>query len=320
MKQASSQKRTYIVAAATGRIGGGVARSLLQAGHEVLALGRNAEGLKALADLGATTFRGDVEDAAFLEHAFRGVDAAFLVVAGDRTSRDFRRNYSVAGENYANALRKNGVNFAVFISCIGAHDEKHRGLVLVHADVEKALNEVPDLNIVHLRSAPFYENLFYWLPMMQARGTFATPIHPDAKLDMTQTSDVAATASNLLLKLEFRGKRDVEVRGHEVLTMRQIADKVSKQLGRPVPVEQAPREAVIEGLTAHGLSYDFAFLMSDAWDTFSRYGLLRAPDAQASTHGTTPVETFLREQFVPAFAQASGANNGLERLASASGT
>jgi uncharacterized protein YbjT (DUF2867 family) len=300
-----SPKRTYIVTAATGRIGGRVARSLLEAGHKVVALGRNADGLKALADVGATTLRGDVEDAAFVEHAFRGGDAAFLLVAGNRTSRDFRRDYGVVGEHYANALRKNAVHSALFISCIGAHDERHRGLVLVHADVERELNKVPNLNIMHLRTAPFCENLFYWLPVMVARNAFATPIHPDTKLEMTQTSDVAAAASKLLLELDFHGKSALEFYGYEALSMRQIADKLSKLLGRTLPVEQTPRDAVIEGLCARGLSYDFAFLMADAWDTFSRYGRMRAPDSPASAHGTTPIEDFLKERFVQAFGRQS---------------
>jgi uncharacterized protein YbjT (DUF2867 family) len=313
------QKRTYVVTAATGRIGGRVARTLLQAGHKVVALGRDVDRLKALADLGAQMLRGDVEDEGFVESAFRGADAAFLLVSGRRTSRDFRRNFGDVGRNYANALRATSVKSAVFISCIGAHDEAHRGLVLIHADVEKALNEVADLDLVHLRAAPFYENLFYWLPAMQERRAFATPIQPDAPLEMTVTADVAVAASQLLLKLEFRGKNAIELRGRDVLTMRQIADKVAKELGRPFPVEQTPREPDIEGLVAHGVSYDFAWLMNDAWDTFSRHGLLRAPNSPASIHATTPLEDFLTQQFVPALSRASDNGNGLERLAKASG-
>ena len=312
-----NSKRTYVVTGATGRIGAQVARGLLKAGHQVRAVGRNADGLKALADLGAKPLRGDVEDAAFVDHAFSGADAALLLVAGDRMSRDFRRGYGDVGRNYAHALRTNGISAAVFNSCIGAHDEKYRGLVLVHADVEKALDEVPNLDLMHVRAAPYFENLFYWLPASQARGALATPINPDAKLDLVQTTDVAAVALQLLLKLDFRGRNAIEVHGREVLTMRQVAEKIGKQLGRAFPAEQTPRETVIEELVAHGLSVDFANLMNDTWDTFSRYGLMRAPGTPASTQGTTAIDDFLRQQFLPALAQQSETAKGLERLAKA---
>jgi uncharacterized protein YbjT (DUF2867 family) len=252
-----------------------------------------------------------------VERAFRGADAALLLVAGDRTSRDFRRGFGDVGRTFANALRANGVGAAVFISCIGAHDEKHRGLVLIHTDVEKALDEVPNLDLMHLRAAPYFENLFYWLPVSRARDAFATPINPDAKLDMVHTSDVAAVALQLLSKLDFRGKSAIEVHGRDVLTMRQVAEQIAKQLGRPFPVDQTPREAVIEELVSHGLSVDFAHLMNDAWDTFSRHGLMRAPGSPTSTRGTTAMEDFLREQFLPALAQESETAKGLQRLARA---
>src|SRR5262249_6894476 len=138
------------------------------------------------------------------------------------------------------------------------------------------------------------------------------------QLDMVQTTDIAAIALQLLLKLDFRGRNAIEVHGREVLTMRQVAEKIGKQLGRPFPAEQTPREAVIEGLVAHGVSVDLAHLMNDAWDTFSRYGLLRAPGTPASTRATAAIDDFLRQQFLPALAQESETAKGLERLAKAS--
>lgn len=300
-------RRIYMVTGATGRVGSQVTRGLLDAGHQVHVIGRNAERLSALADLGATVLQGDLRDPGFVEQSFRGVDAAFLVARGDETSRDFRRGFGDIGANYANALRTNNMSFAVFISTIGAHDDRYRGLVLVHNDVERSLDAVPDLNIVHLRAAFFFENLFLWLPRIQARGTFAVPIDPDARLDMVPTSDVAAVALRLLLNLDFRGKSALELRGREVLTLRQIADRLGKQLGTSLPVERMTREADIEDLVAHGASYDFANLMNDETDTFSRYGLLRAEPPQAAVTGTTPIDDFIREQLAPAIATRAGA-------------
>jgi hypothetical protein len=46
--------------------------------------------------------------------------------------------------------------------------------------------------------------------------------------------------------------------GLKILTMRQIAERVARHLGRAFSVEHMTREADIENLTAHDVSVDFA--------------------------------------------------------------
>jgi uncharacterized protein YbjT (DUF2867 family) len=154
-----------------------------------------------------------VRDPAFVEAAFQGADAAFLLVNGDRQAPDFCLEFSHIGENCAAALRAGGVPAGVFISTIGAHGEGYRGLILVHGDVEQALNAVTPLRVVHLRAPAFFENLFYFLPSMRGRGVLATPIRPDAPLEMAPTADIALVALQLLQSLEFQGKSSHEIHG-----------------------------------------------------------------------------------------------------------
>jgi uncharacterized protein YbjT (DUF2867 family) len=85
-----SEKRTYAITAATGRIGRRVARSLLSAGHHVRALGRDSKKLAALADLGATVCVGDLMDRTYVEQAFEGADVAFQVNARDPSPLSFQ--------------------------------------------------------------------------------------------------------------------------------------------------------------------------------------------------------------------------------------
>jgi len=122
------------------------------------------------------------------------------------------------------------------------------------------------------------------------------------------TGATGRIGSRVTRDLDFRGKSALELRGREVLTMRQIADRVSRQLGTSLPVERMAREADIEDLVARGVSCDFAHLMNDTGDTYSRYGLLRAEPPQAAITGTTPIDDFIRGQFAPALtARASAA-------------
>jgi uncharacterized protein YbjT (DUF2867 family) len=171
---------------------------------------------------------------------------------------------------------------------------------VTHGDVEHILNDAKGVNVLHLRSPGFFENLFYFLPATLARGALASPIDPDASLDMAPTADIATVALRHLLALDFEGSTALEVHGREILTMRKIAGLISNMLGQPFGVVHVDRDTDIEAMIAAGMQRDFSMLMSDTWGTFSRHGLLRAPEPDRVETGTTSMEQFLRETFVPA--------------------
>lgn len=294
-----SERWTYVVTAATGHTGSLVAKGLLEAGHTVRVLGRDPDRMNELAERGATPMIGDVRDPAFVEVAFQGADAAYLVSLADRNSHDLRRGFADIGTNYAEAARKTGLKSAIFLSTIGTHDERNRGLILIHTDVERALNTVEGLHVVHLRAPSFFENLFYFLRPMQERGVLSTPIAPDTPLETVSTKDIAAVALRLLLALNFQGKTALELHGEPDLTMRTIAAQISQQLGRPFPIEHADRNADIEAIAAAGMGWDFAALLNDTWDLFSQKGLLRATDPTPETRMPTPITEFIRTELVP---------------------
>lgn len=294
--------RTFAITAASGRIGSRVARGLLHAGHRVRVLGRDPVRLQPLVDLGAAPHVGDTRDPAFLAQAFRGADSALLVVRADRTSRHFRRDFGDLGHAFADAARASALPAALFVSCTGAHDDRHRGLVVVHRDVELELARVPSLAVTSLRAPFFLENLLYFLPAMKAANAARVPLDPDAAFDAGSTEDVARVALELLLA-PAAGPRVHEIRRRDPVTMRSIAAALSELLGRPFPVERMPRAANVDAMIAAGATPDFAHLMNDAWDTFSRYGLLRAADADF-TLVTTPVDDYLRAAIVAALAGA----------------
>jgi uncharacterized protein YbjT (DUF2867 family) len=293
------KQRTYTVTGATGHIGNQVARGLIQAGYTVRALGRDAERLQPLADLGAVPFVGDWQDTDFIEEVFRGADAALLMAQAHRTARDYRGDFARVGANYANAAQMTGLPSAVFISSLGVQDERNRGLILIHADVEHLLNEVDGLNVVHLRAPFFFENLFYFLQPMREQGVLRSPIAPQTQFEAVWTCDVADVALRLLMRLEFQGKSAMEVLGQPGLSLGKIADLIGKELGRPFPAEKADRDADIEGMVAAGFGRDFATLMNDTWDAFNR-GQYRAAEPAMTRRQSSHIEDFIRKELAPA--------------------
>ena len=69
----------YLLTGATGFIGGRLARQLVAAGHEIVALVRAPERAADLAALGVELRRGDVTDRASLRGPMAGVDGVYHV-------------------------------------------------------------------------------------------------------------------------------------------------------------------------------------------------------------------------------------------------
>lgn len=71
----------YFVTGATGFIGGRVARQLVEAGHEVIALARSLSKAVELSRLGVTISEGDITDKESLREPMRGADGVFHLAA-----------------------------------------------------------------------------------------------------------------------------------------------------------------------------------------------------------------------------------------------
>jgi uncharacterized protein YbjT (DUF2867 family) len=298
------RKLTFTVTTATGRIGRPVALGLLDAGHRVRAVGRDRARLRPLVDRGAEPVVGDVGDRAFVERALAGADAALLVARADLRSPTFGADFHRVGRAYADAARATGLPDALFLSAMGAHDPSLGGLIGVHREVERMLDEVATLRAVHLRAASFIENLFYFLPLMHARGVLASPIAPDAPIDWSTTRDVAAAALKGLGHAPYRSGHAVEVRREQPTSLRELARAIEDRLGRRFPSERTPREQDVAAMVAGGASLDFATRMNDTWEIFSGRGVRGAPEVTVLS--TRPLDDFIAKELVPAIQRGPG--------------
>jgi nucleoside-diphosphate-sugar epimerase len=71
----------YFVTGATGFVGGHVARQLIEAGHEVVALARNPAKASNLTALGVKVVPGDITDRNSMREPMAGVDGVFHIAA-----------------------------------------------------------------------------------------------------------------------------------------------------------------------------------------------------------------------------------------------
>ncbi|HEX7624464.1 MAG TPA: NmrA family NAD(P)-binding protein, partial [Anaeromyxobacteraceae bacterium] len=148
---------TVLVAGATGKQGGAVARLLLEKGHRVRVLTRRP-GAKPAASLlaaGAEVHEGDLEDAASVERAAEGADAFFLMATPfeQGVAAEVRQ-----AERAAAGARSAGVKHLVYSSVAGAD----RDTGIPHFDSKREVERyVQGLGVPYTIVAPafFMENL-----------------------------------------------------------------------------------------------------------------------------------------------------------------
>jgi len=123
----------YFVTGGTGFIGGRVARQLLAAGHEVVALARDPARASELAASGATIARGDVTERETMRAPMTGAEGVFHVAGWYKIGRKHReacRAVNVQGtRNVLELMRELGVPKGVYTSTLAVFGDTHGKVV-----------------------------------------------------------------------------------------------------------------------------------------------------------------------------------------------
>jgi uncharacterized protein YbjT (DUF2867 family) len=253
-------KRIIAIVGATGAQGGGLARAILadsDAGFEVRALTRNPAGDRgrALAERGATVVAADLDDAASLEQAFAGADAAFGVT-------NFWEHFSPDRElrqahNIAEAAARAGVRHMVWSTL----DDTRRRVPLDDARIPTLMEryKVPhfdakgeaDRRFVELGvPTTFLNTTFYWdnlihfgLGPKRAEDGVLDLVLPmgDKRLAGIAAEDIGRAAYGILRAGDAHVGRTVGVAGG-FLTGAEMAAQLGAALGEPVRHVDVPVE------------------------------------------------------------------------------
>ena len=250
----------YVITGGSGHISGPLTEKLLSAGQQVTLIGRKASKLESFREKGALIAEGSVEDAAFLQKAFNGADAAYLMIPPNQEAEDFRGYQHRVGQNYIAALRSAGIKKVVFLSSIGAHMGKGSGPVDGLSDFEQLITkELPGTDAVFLRPSYFFYNLFQQAGMIKGMnimgGNFS---FNEEKIALTHTSDIADVAFELLGSLSFTGKT-VRYIASDERTTEEIRQVLANAAGKPeTPWIQFPDDQAFGGMVQAGLKPSLA--------------------------------------------------------------
>ncbi|MGC4101502.1 NAD(P)H-binding protein [Ferruginibacter sp.] len=249
----------YVITGGAGHISSPLTQKLLNAGHDVTVIGRDAKKLQPLVDKGATAAIGSIEDAAFVQQAFAGADAVYLMIPPNFAAENFRHYQNTVARNYVEAIAANAVKNVVLLSSIGAHVGNGVGPVDGLADLEDLLKKQKDINAKFLRPSYFMYNLFNMIPLIKGMNIMGSNFGGgDEKLVLVHTSDIADVAAEELLALNFTG---ISVRyiSSDEKTGTEIATLLSNTINKPgIPWVVFSDEQSLEGMRQAGLKETMA--------------------------------------------------------------
>ena len=249
---------TFAITGATGHIGYRTAELLLERGCKVRVVAR-PEKLEPLVKKGAEAAVGSLADSEFLTRAFHGAEAVFAMIPPDYQAENVRNAQTRIGACIADSVRAAGVKHVVNLSSQGAELPLGTGPIAGLHEQEERLDQLPGVNVVHLRAAFFMENLESSIGLIKTQGIIGTPLKGDLKLPVIATRDIARVAADSLVGPGFTGRVVRDLLGQRDLSMVEMTGILATAIGKPeLRYVQFPYESAKLAMLGMGLSPDVA--------------------------------------------------------------
>lgn len=236
---------------AAGNITKPLAEKLIDAGHQVTVIGRNADNLKLLTDKGAIAKVGSIEDAGFIKEAFNGADVVYTMIPAPYHEPEWIDYAYKIGTGYAHAIKANDVKKVVNLSTYGAHRYEGTGPINSIAQLERALNELEGVTTIHLRAAHFYSNFYRQIPSLKQLGLIGSNYDGSIKMPFVHTRDIAEVAFRAITTDELDTKSPYYIVS-EVATFDDIAQHLGKAIGKDLQWTRFSDEQWAGGLKQAG--------------------------------------------------------------------
>jgi NAD(P)H dehydrogenase (quinone) len=241
----------FAITGITGKVGGAVGRTLLEAKLPVRAIVRDANKGEAWRARGCEVALADITDDTSLAAAFDGAEGVFVLIPPmfDPTP-GFPEARSVSSA-LKSALETARPQKVVCLSTIGAQAVQPN-LLNQLGIMEQTLGTLPT-PVAFVRAGWFMENFAWDVAPARERGMITSFLQPlDKPFPMVATADIGLVAARLLRKT-WSGRRIVELEGPRRITPNEVTVTFSRILRKPVRIEIVPREKWEGLLTSQGM-------------------------------------------------------------------
>ena len=265
---------TLTITGSLGNISRPLIEKLVAGGHHVRVISSNQEKAREIKALGATPFIGSLTDTAFISQSLKGTDGLYIMVPPDFSASNYNDFADKIHQNYAQAIQLNDIQFVVNLSSIGVSFAGVKPLENFY-NLEKRLDNIPGLNLVHLRPAMFYTNFYGSLPLVKHQGIIGHNVAGNTDLLMTHPGDIAETAFTFLNTLSFSGSQ-IKYVISDVKSGNEIAQIISKAIAKPLTWAQFTDDDLLAALLQNGFTRDAAESLVIATGKAIREGLFDA--------------------------------------------
>lgn len=271
---------TILVTGATGTVGSEVVKALAGSPHRVRVAARG-EKAAALQRAGLETVEMDFRRPESVNAALKGVDRAFLLTA-------LTPDMAEVGTLFVAAAKQAGVKHIVRLSGAGA-ETKAIELARWHRQVEEAM-EASGMAYTFVRPTSFMQNYANFLAQsIKSQGAYYLP-HGEGKFATVDARDVAAVAAKALSEEGHEGQA-YTVTGPAAISDHEVADTLSKVLGRTVTYVDVPEEAAYNSMVGMGMPDVLASAMVELY-RIERAGYVSTVSDAVERVAGRPARTF----------------------------
>lgn len=245
----------YVITGSLGNISKPLTEKLVKSGHDVTVITSKESNRAAIEATGAKAVVGSVEDAAFINTAFAGADAVYLMIPPNWGVTDWLAYQQGVADNYVAAINNNKVKYVVQLSSIGAHMRKGAGPIDGLGYLEEKLHSAEGAQVKILRPSYFYTNLLSMIPLINGMNIMGSNFgSTDEKLVLVHPADIAEAAFEELSSLSFTGYTIRYISSDESHPS-EIAAALSAAIGKPgIPWVAFTDEQSLQGMKGAGLS------------------------------------------------------------------
>lgn len=253
----------YLVIGATGNIGGALVTLLLNQGDTVRAFVRDASRAEQL-PAGIDIAIGDLDDAASLTAATRGVDGVFFMQLAPLPPQ---------AQNMVDAAQEAGVRKIVVLSSIGTVLEPPPIIGGMIAQRDELFRRA-DLDVTYLRPNTLMSNALGWAAGIRDEGRVTDATDP-GKTGPVDPFDVARVAALVLTQDGYAGHGYI-LNGPEALSAREQVQILAAALGRRIEFAVVTPEQLAQQSIADGTPGDRAAAVQNLNELFraGRAGVL----------------------------------------------
>lgn len=259
-----------LLTGAAGKTGKAILNTLLPHGNRVRCLVRSEKQAEEVRRIGSTeVVIGDLRDPNSLQKAFQGIAKVYYIcpnIAPDELE---------IGKNLVRLAQQNNVKRFIYHSVLHPQIES-----MSHHWQKMRMEEylfTSGIDFTILQPCAYMQNILTSWQSITEKGIYPVPYAATSRISIVDLADVAAAAEVVLTQLNH-SNAIYELAGPEALSQIDLAEGLSKELGKPVVAEVVDRNEWAATSRINGLKENQIATLVSMFEYYENYGLVGNPN------------------------------------------